>query len=729
MKVQEHFSALELAELVVRLKLTNLPQKERGFQVFAEREGWNDLPAPLCRKRAGKGGGREYHLSIVPESMRQAIAGARMQEAGKTALAVRKAHETSQAISLNVMALKAKQRQVAEARMQVLQSIESFRSVNNLTRSRAIAGFLDTQTKHPDLMHAPDGFDLAPEVLERANNRKQGDSFIGRATLFEWFHDLDAGGFVALAPAPTKAERDVPKGFAGFLKHYAVPSKPKATDALAAYLATKPPVDQILTLDQVRYTLREKLSNIEANVGREGLLTLRSRMAYVQRTTEGMWPTTVYTADGKTFDAEVADPFSGKPMRPEITSVLDVATRKCVGFAVSRKENVIAVTEALRLSCSAHGIPAIFYTDRGTGYKNKVFDGKKQVDADVAGLMARLGITKMHALPYNSQAKGIVERFNAQWNRVARQLPSYIGVDMDKEAGGRVHRMSRKDIKEFGSSRLLPSWGDFLTLCEALIAEYNETPHQGLPRIEDQTTGRSRHLSPNEAWAQHVQAGFEPILVDPADEDDLWRPYDVRTARRALVEWNTNKYFHIDLERYHGEKVMVGYDLRQAEKVWVREFDRATGEPGKLICVATFSGNKVAYIPKTMEQAALEKRVKGQHKRVENKSRAIDAQITAAYQIEHKPSLPVDFTLPANEPKPVSLVIDNGDAAPVAAPKRRMFGSDLELAQWALENPTELTPNQIRVLRDCVNNFASREYFRMSGISEEQLRALLRSVA
>jgi putative transposase len=479
----------------------------------------------------------------------------------------------------------------------------------------------------------------------------------------------------------------------------------------------------------VRRTLRVRLNDIEKNVGREGLLTLRSRMAYVQRTTDGMWPTTVYTADGKTFDAEVADPISRNPMRPEITSVLDVATRKCVGFAVSRKENVIAVTEALRLSCSSHGIPAIFYTDRGAGYRNKTFDGKRTTDADPAGLMARLGITKMHALPYNSQAKGLVERFNAQWNRLARQLPSYIGVDMDKEAGGRVHKITRKDIKEFGSSRLLPTWAEFLTLCEALIAEYNDTPHQGLPRIEDAATGRLRHLSPNEAWAQHVAAGFQPILIDPADEDDLWRPYETRIARRALVEWNTNQYFHMDLERYHGERVMVGYDLRQAERVWVREFDRATGEPGKLICVATFSGNKVGYIPKTMEQAALEKRMQGQHKRVDAKTRAIDAQITAPYQIEHNPGLPIDIGLPAEAPAAVALVVDNGEASPQPVPKRRMFGSDLELAQWALEHPTELNPNQIKVLRDCANNQASREYFRMSGISEEQLRALLRSVA
>jgi hypothetical protein len=46
----------------------------------------------------------------------------------------------------------------------------------------------------------------------------------------------------------------------------------------------------------------------------------------------------------------------------------------------------------------------IFYTDRGAGYKNKTFD------ADAGGLMGRLGITKMHALPY---LRAFLEPFGA----------------------------------------------------------------------------------------------------------------------------------------------------------------------------------------------------------------------------------------------------------------------------------------------------------------------------
>ncbi|SMC39125.1 hypothetical protein [Rhizobium sp. RU36D] len=202
----------------------------------------------------------------------------------------------------------------------------------------------------------------------------------------------------------------------------------------------------------MRHTLRTKLNNIEKNVGREGLLTLRSRMAYIQRSTENLFPTTIYTADGKTFDAEVEHPVTKRPFKPEITSILDVATRRCVGFSIALKENVISVTEALRNSCCYYSIPAIFYTDRGPGYKNKTFDG------DVNGLMGRLSITKMHALPYNSQAKGIIERFNGTvWNPLARKLPTYLGAEMDKEAAKAVHKKTRCDIKELYQRAMTPT--------------------------------------------------------------------------------------------------------------------------------------------------------------------------------------------------------------------------------------------------------------------------------
>lgn len=753
----EWFNARELAQIAKERGVSSFPQSERGVQILAERNGWNALES-LCQRRGGRGGGLKYHRTILPEFMQNVILARAHKHYQLKAQEARRQVERKKVELLPLTSLRFRQRNAMEARGEILVAIDRYATLRGLTaRRKAILDFVRAQDEQaernaakdkaeageplssrermllerPSLLCHAEGFGLLEDTLQLANDRSGGGFMVSSRTVQRWFAARDALGITALAPALTKEDEPVSDEFKAFLPFYAKGSKLAATEALKDYKKENPA--STLTIEQVHYTLRRKLNGIERHVGREGLLTLRSRMAYISRSTENLFPTTIYTADGKTFDAEVEHPYTKKPFKPEITSILDVATRRCVGFAIAFKENVMAVTEALRNSCVASGIPAIFYTDRGPGYKNQTFD------ADVNGLMGRLSITKMHALPYNSQAKGIVERFNGSvWNPLAQRLPTYLGKPMDKEAAKAAHKITRREIAEIGTSRLLPTWDDFRAMCEAAIAEYNAKPHEGLPRYRD-ASGKYRHYSPDEFWALHVADGFEAVPVAAEEVDDLFRPYEIRTTRRALVEWNTNEYFHLDLEAYHGEKVMVGYDFADASKVWVREIDRDEGQPGKLICVAICSGNKHDYVPKTYQQAAEDRRRAGREKRVLDKLRDIQNEFVAPLIADHSAFEPMPFIELYPEPLPVTspsgpvLVVNNSDqetaAGAVEPPRRRTFASDEELAAWALENPEKLTSNQVRVLRDCLNRQSSAELFRMSGIDLEALRNVLRNVA
>ncbi|MDN3711948.1 Mu transposase C-terminal domain-containing protein [Paracoccus cavernae] len=150
-------------------------------------------------------------------------------------------------------------------------------------------------------------------------------------------------------------------------------------------------------------------------------------------------------------------------------------------------------------------------------------------------------------------------------------------------------------------------------------------------------------MTPNECWAAHVSNGFEAVEVDPGEADDLFRPYEIRTARRAQVQWNGNFYFDQDLEAYHEEKVMVGYDYHQADKVWVREFDAESGQPGRLICVARFGGNSERYIPLSYEQKSIEDRAKGRLRRLDDKRIEVEAERDGLLQIEAQRDEVADF--------------------------------------------------------------------------------------
>ncbi len=754
-RFKEFFTAREMAEIAAKRGVSTFPHSVQGVRKLADAQGWNDLPRNLCRPRGGKGGGREYHFALMPQIMLDALAG----WATQAMLAERHADQCDadqrKMAALRTWSLSAHARAVMQARAEILSSIEGYAIAHQQYRKWGIAAFLKAQEQHHErdlaearrdagqplterdkdllarrsMLTSDDGFQIDPVKITVANDRRKSAS-ISRSTIYGWFKTRDENGVTALAPTPTKAKEPIPDAFFEFMKFYAIPRKPSIAAAHRKYVeeAAKQSGVQLMTLslDQVTRILSDKLNNIEKNVGREGILTLRSRMAYVTRTTEDMWPTTIYTADGKTFDAEIADPVTRLPIRPEITSVLDVATRKCVGYALSRKENVIAVTEALRRSVTNNGICAIFYVDRGVGYKNKTFD------ADVGGLMGRLGITKMHALPYNSQGKGIIERFNHVWNDLAREQLTYISKDMDKEAKSAIHKETRGEIRAFGTARRLPTWETFVEQVEKTIVDYNDRPHRGLPEFEDPSTGRIRHMTPNEAWDAHVASGFKAVTIDPAEADDLFRPYEIRTVQRAQVTINKNTYFDAALERYHKESVMVGYDYHQADKVWVREFDVKTGQPGKLICVAGFMANAQRYVPVTFEQQALETRAKTRLKRIEGKATAIEAELNAPYLIDQDVEISGElFDLQPEEPVVAQRQVAPDSVKNIAdtQPRRQVFASDEELAAWALNHPDELLPNQITVLRRCMNNSTARELFRMSGIDTEALRNLLRAVA
>lgn len=746
---QEFYTARELAEIARDHGIGTFPSTKRGVQILADRFGWA-LDGRSCRRRTGRGGGFEYHFTLLPESMISALHGRALRSELTKKHELRQRDDRAKLAAMMMASLGAHPKAVMIARAEVLQSIDGFASSHGRRRSWGIKKFLAAQEQMekrqeiearrdrgnfltveevaslaaPLLLSMQDGFDIAPEVLAQANDRASRPK-ISRTTIYDWFAAFDSDGVSALAPAPTKTADPIPDGFFEFMRFYARPAKPTIAEAHRDYLEAAEkhdgPQPITLSLDTVSRILRKRLNNIEKNVGREGILTLRSRMSYITRTTENMLPTTVYTADGKTFDAEVADPVSQRPMRPEITSVLDVATRKCVGYAVSRKENVIAVTEALRRSCSAHGICAIFYTDRGAGYKNKTFD------ADAGGLMGRLGITKMHALPYNSQAKGIIERFNHVWNDLARKMPTYMGRDMDKQAKQSVHRETRSEIVAFGSARRLPSWEDFTAAVEASIEKYNDRPHSGLPRFVDPETGKKRHMTPNEAWDMHVAKGFEAVRIDPEEEDDLFRPYVKRNVHRCLINLWTNEYFSHDLDPYHEQEVYVGYDYNQADRVWVREIDADTREAGKLICVAEFMGNAQRYIPLTVERKAIEDRNRNAIKRLDRRRRDKEAELGNGVFLEHDPSSePIEIILPAEKPELVAVPVA---PARLSRAARTQMNPDAELAMQCLEDPSQLTPGRARLLRDVMASRAGQEVLRNSGVDLQSLDDLLRSAA
>lgn len=800
MSRENYYTALEIAELSERLKVGQMPWTKDAVNRYIRREGWDQ--SALCRDRLGRGGGKEYHFSLFPEFLINAMIAAdqkaRLQADAARAMA---AQQTALA-ELAGTGLSARQRTVMEARAGVVQAVKAHEIEHGCTTAQAVLaiveraktdrGFAKLAQAANDRLRKPrlDAATVAKwwndhgegrpvggnvkariEIISKLDKLMKsspadraiqqtvrffndnpssaelvaaalGDSLgpvLSRAVIYRWIKDHKEG-VSALAPKASRDTHSFPHWFGVFMSYYARPQAPTITAALDD-LRYKARLNDLPSYDQVRRCLAklDKHHGTQArHRGREGAQALKARHAYVVRDTSGLMPTSVYTADGKLFDAEVQHPIHGRPFRPEITAVLDVYTRKCVGWSVGLAENAKDVRDALRDACMENGIPAVFYVDRGPGFKNDALDNQ------LTGFCARLGITKMHSLPYNSQARGIIERFNGSaLNPLAKEFDSYIGADMDREARQKAFKTSRKELKEIGATALLPTWQEFMAALAEWIIDYNRSEHDGLTYRD--RSGRKHKITPNDLWQKATDSGFEAVTVLPDEADDLFRPMVRRKTHRGMVEFMTNSYFDMALEPYDGLYVLVGYDVHDASRVWVREIDHTGDEelPGRLIAVAAFEGNKERYIPFSFEQAATEKRAAARLRRLDVHRDEVEAEanphrfltqsanptISPSLSIVSPPPVTIDAvaeadTTPASQRRPATAtpseptVSSNGNRPPL--------GDDHLFAAWCSANQKAMTEKDRAHLQSMLRSKRAREFLRVHDHDLDALEKLTR---
>lgn len=564
---------------------------------------------------------------------------------------------------------------------------------------------------------------LAPDLQSAVSraNAKQGDRApLSATSLRRWVDDFHAAGEdpAALAPAPSAREQHLPpEWLADFLDFYARPGKPSVVIA-ARECAKQRPAVALPPIRTIQHHVA-KMPAIERARGRMGPRALRQLKAFVRRDVADLWPTAVYVTDGHTHHAQVQHPLTGKQFRPEITSTIDVVTRRLVGWSAALSENTWGTIDALRHAFTTSGVPDIWYVDNGSGFNNVVFD-----DA-LVGLLSRFDVEKHNRLPYRSQAGGVIERFHKVWIEEARLLPAYVGVDMDPEARKRVDTIVAADVETRGSSPLLQSWPDFVAWMEEQVGLYNDRPHSSLPKIVD-GTGKRRNLSPNEAWATWVAQGWSPDVVEADDAD--FRPQEKRRVLRAEIQLFTNRYFAIELEEFHECDVLVAYDIHDASKVWVSTLDR------RHICVATYFGNSVSFFPRAVAEQAHEKRVENRLKRNERKREAI-AEEGRAPALTLAASQPEPIVPPA-EAAPVVLEIvasASSDRATEASPaieaKRPNFTDDVEMARWLIAHEGRITPHDARYLVERLRSSIFRLRLDADGIDPTALAGLLKPIA
>lgn len=490
------------------------------------------------------------------------------------------------------------------------------------------------------------------QAAETANARKNGDRTLSVASLMRWVKVLRESGsmsefMVKLSPKPPKAETplDGLPWLGAFLSFYRLPNKPTVVMAydefsrwwLEEHSGDKANMPSFSTVCRVV----KRLPEIVKQVGRKTGSELRQVMPYVKRDWSVLKPNDVWIGDGHSFKARVAHPVHGNPFKPEVTMIIDGATRLIVGWAVSLAENTLAVADAIRYGVHVWGCPAIYYSDNGAGQTAKVLDDPK------LGILERLGVTHHTGIAGNPQGRGIIERL---WQEtlipLAKTYATYLGADADQRTLQKHYRELNSAAKAWNSGKELsvkqarrrsemPSFKQFLADIEACVAQYNqEHRHSGLPK-----NGHGQHWTPFGFYKRRCEeTGFVPDYVPELELNSLFMPQVERTVSRCVVRWLDNEYFSLALAEYHGEKVVIRYDLHKAEQVQVWDMN------GKFICLADFEGNRRHAFPVSAVENA-------QRKRLERRVKHLDEQKALA-EAELKPALTqaVDF----------SLLVENG---------------------------------------------------------------------
>lgn len=637
-----HYTARELAGL------PGMPSTDRAVQFRAERENWS------WQKRPGRGGGKEYLLASLPAETRdhltdQLIAALPEQasepSSGKreTAVALRAPAE----LPATPATLKQWQRDTMDARLKLVRLLE-----------QAVAtGVRITKAVNKIAQHSRNSDATFLAIVRLANKRNGGDKgnrTLSARSLWRWWSAWNDSNKDPISLAPADSSIDVATGkqkvplWAPALEAcWRQPQHRHLTDVLERLQEVIPAGIPMPTYDQAHRYIK-KMGTIEREKGRKTGLALSNLKPHRRRDTSHMYPGDAYTADGHTFDAEVAHPYHGRPFRPEITPILDISTRKCIGWSCDLAESGLAVLDALRTACEDYGPPVIFYTDNGKGYKNQM------MTAEGTGILDRLGITPKYSRPRNPKAHGISERAHQTiLIRAAKELCTFIGASMDADVKQLVFKATRKAMKAADQAkedapRLLIEWDAFVEHVNQAVERYNNRPHHSLPAVRDPQTMKRIHQSPNQAWALGVERMQKELPPEqwtvPANElPDLYHPMIERTVANGEISLGMKRnglrkrYFSQELAEYHGERVHVAFSPSDPSRVWVRDI-----EHGRLLAVAKLDGNVDPYFAQSYLEEKREKRANGRLKRLQLQAEEIELErrgITPAVIIEHPPEL------------------------------------------------------------------------------------------
>lgn len=528
-----------------------------------------------------------------------------------------------QLVEERLNALTENQRKVAEARIALVCEVLRISQEPGFSCASAIR-FIVARLAQGNLE------DRLESLVITANARKGKERTLSAITFKRWiaaFNKAQNAAERLLLLAPGKRDEIKPEEISWlpeFLAQYRQANGRPMSEAYEDFVAEwqrrhadEPYMLEVMpSYDVVRYAMK-KLPEVVKQKGRVTGSEYRQLEGFTRRDWTAMPVNYVWIGDGHGMKLKCAHPIHGRPFSPEVTFVIDGGTRFVVGWSLDLAENVFAVAGAIQHGIRNHGKPFLYYSDNGSG------ETADMLDKEIVGILPRLGIKHPTGIAGNPQGRGIIERLNRTLPmRIARRYRTYFGKGADRESLRVLNRDLRSafnalqqdnplNARQKSAMRELPSWSELIEAIREGVEWYNNRPHSELPMKPN-----GRHYSPAEFRKKRLaEENTEIEWLSDLELRDMFRPMVERPVRRCEIQWLNNIYYAPELRDEHGRKVLISYDIHDAERITVRRKD------GSFICEAIWNGNKRAAFPVTAEYHKQQQRIKGMRKRAEEKIR------------------------------------------------------------------------------------------------------------
>jgi putative transposase len=532
---KQWFTAAELAEF----KLPGLAKVKRKINEKAAADRWalrtDDRGAPLARKRIGRGGGLEYHASLLPASARLELV--KRGLAGEATVAADRPSEVGALWAWYESQSEATKAEAAR-RAVIVAAVEELERAN-LTRSAAVACVA-------------------------------GSNDVASSTLWSWLSLVNgvvpSDRLPHLAPRRTGGghEADVDDGcFKFVVSDYLRPERPTWSSCYRRMVDeyAKP---RGIAVPHSRTLLRKLEREIDGRLiiaKREGAEALRKTLPPQQRTVAELSALELVNIDGHKFDVFCQFP-DGRIGRPMMVAIQDVYSRKLLAWRIGETESALMTRLAFADLFTRWGIPAGCLLDNGRAFASKWITGGaksryrfKIREEEPTGILTALGIKIHWAQPYRGQSKPIERAFRDLCDTIARHpalAGAYTGNHIDAQPENYGERAVPIEL--------------FVEVVSRGIAAHNAR------------TGRRTETASGRSFDQVFAASYERHPIGKATPEQLRLALlaadEVSTDRQSgAITLFGNRYWSPELSAIAGKKVTVRFDpddLTQAVHVYDR---------------------------------------------------------------------------------------------------------------------------------------------------------------